>query len=246
LYGKYAQTVGWDQEKMLPPKSHALPVAGWVTSYCRALLWSVIRQDPSSVIGVETDSVFSTRDPRTLQISLGEALGEWSVTEYDQMIYMQSGMYHTQSNGMWEGVKSRGMNKSEFPIQKMETYLASLEPGEPWEPIELQTKPRFIGAGAALAMNAPLKTVHTSWRPQKKLIALGETGKRVHVAKACTSCNQGISPTEAPHRLLVSSRSDGETMSFPRRLPWEDAEQYPEIAELKYKLDVENDLLEAK
>ncbi len=244
LYGKYAQTVGWDQKKKLPPKSHALPVAGWVTSYCRAMLWDVIRRDPSSVIAVETDSVFSTRDPRSLGISIGEELGQWSIKEYDEVIYMQSGMYHLKKDGEWSGVKSRGMNAAEFSITQMEDYLTSLKPGERWGNIELTTAPRFIGAGAALAMKAPLKKVHTSWRPQVRQMALGDTGKRVHVPQVCSQCRAGNSPSELPHRLIVHSRSDGEELSFPRRLPWEKEEQYPEVQEIRDKLTIEKELLE--
>lgn len=246
LYGKYAQTVGWDQKKMLPPKSHALPVAGWVTSYCRAMLWKVIRQDPSSVIGVETDSVFTTRDPRTLDISIGSELGQWDISEYDQMIYMQSGMYHTQTSGEWSGVKSRGMNATEFPIAAMEQYLAELKADEPWHKIELETKPRFIGAGAAIASSVPLKQIHTSWRSQLKKIRMGETGKRVHVQKACSACLAGNSPDAAPHRLVVSSRSDGEHLSYPRVLPWEKGTQYAEVDEIKKEHMLESELLEPK
>lgn len=244
LYGKYAQTVGWDQKKMLPPKSHALPVAGWVTSYCRALLWSIIRQDPSSVIGVETDSVFTTTDPRTLNITLGSGLGEWDITEYDQIIYMQSGMYHTQTDGEWKGVKSRGMNAAEFPIESMEAYLSSLKTDEPWHAIELETKPRFIGAGAAIASSEPLKNIHTSWRSQLKKIRMGETGKRVHVQKACVECSKGVSPNDTPHRLLVSSRSDGEHISYPRILPWEKAKQYAEVEEIRRNHTLEGEYVE--
>lgn len=246
LYGKYAQTVGWDQKKMLPPKSHALPVAGWVTSYCRAMLWSVIRQDPSSVIGVETDSVFSTRDPRELNIPLGDGLGEWGTTVYDRMIYMQSGMYHTQTNGEWSGVKSRGLNKTEFPIDKALSYLESLKPGEGWGKVELWTKPRFIGAGAAIASSENFKDIHTSWRPQKKEVAMGETGKRVHVPKACSLCARNVPPTEQPHRLIVHSRSDGQQMSFPRHLPWEGTEQFPEVKKIREEMETESHLSEAK
>lgn len=246
LYGKYAQTVGWDQKKMLPPKSHALPVAGWVTSYCRAMLWSVIRQDPSSVIGVETDSVFTTRDPRELNISIGNSLGQWDIKEYDQVIYMQSGMYHTQTNGEWSGVKSRGMNAAEFPISAMEQYLSDLRTDEPWHAIELETKPRFIGAGAAIASSEKLKDIHTSWRPQLKKIRMGETGKRVHVQKACPQCLAGISPDVEPHRMVVSSRSDGSHISYPRVLPWEKSAQYAEVEEIKLKDRIQSDLLEAK
>lgn len=242
LYGKYAQTVGWDQKKKLPPKSHALPVAGWVTSYCRAMLYGVIRQDPSCVIGVETDSVFLTRDPATLKLSIGDALGQWSQTTYDEIIYMQSGMYHTKTDGQWQGVKSRGMNKSEFPIDVMENYLAGLVAGEEWHPIELETKPRFIGAGAAIASSEKLKDIHTSWRPQLKKIAMGDTGKRIHVPKACAECQNGIPPNESPHRLIVASKSDGEQMSFPRRLPWEQ-KQTDEVAEIQAKDKIEQDLV---
>lgn len=246
LYGKYAQTVGWDQKKMLPPKSHALPVAGWVTSYCRAMLWSIIRQDPSSVIGVETDSVFTTRDPSTLNLRMGDQLGEWSLTQYDEIIYMQSGMYHTKRDGNWIGVKSRGMNAAEFPIEKMEDYLASLRTDEPWGMIELETKPRFIGAGAAIASSEKLKDIHTSWRSQIKKIRMGETGKRVHVQKACKECASGNSPNSVPHRLVVSSRSDGKHMSWPRRLPWEKEEQFKEVAEIRESMKIESELLEPK
>lgn len=243
LYGKYAQTVGWDQKEKRPPKSHALPVAGWVTSYCRAMLWDVIRRDPSSVIAVETDSVYTTRDPRTLGISIGGELGQWDITEYDEVIYMQSGMYHTKKDGAWTGVKSRGMSAAEFSITQMENYLMSLRCGEKWGNIELTTKPRFIGAGAALQMSAPLKTVHTSWRPQERKMALGDTGKRVHVPKVCMECASEKVPDSVPHRLIVSSRSDGETLSFPRRLPWEREEEYPEVQEIRDRLEFEKDLI---
>jgi hypothetical protein len=257
LYGKYAQTVGWDQEKKLPPKSHALPVAAWVTSYCRAMLWGAVRQSPSSVVAVETDSVFMTTDPRTLRLSIGQELGQWSITEYDELIYMQNGMYHCKQDGEWKTVKSRGMNAREFPLEKMEEYLKGLVAGERWNcgpdcnsdcehhGIRLETKPRFIGIGAALAMSAPLKSTHTSWRPQTKHMALGDTGKRVHFPGVCPQCKSGIPPTEQPHRLMVHSISDGTTLSYPRRLPWEQ-EHTAEVIEIRQQLDLEAELVERK
>lgn len=254
LYGKYAQTVGWDQEKKLPPKSHALPVAAWVTSYCRAMLWGAIRQNPSSVIAVETDSVFLTSDPRDMKISIGDGLGQWSITEYDELIYMQNGMYHCKQNGEWTTVKSRGMNATEFPLEKMEEYLKGLVAGERWNcgpecdktctrhGIRLSTRPRFIGVGAALAMSAPFKSVHTSWREQHKHMALGDTGKRVHFPRVCPQCLAGTSPDDGPHRLMVHSTSDGTALSHPRRLPWEQ-EHTAEVIEIRQQLDIEGDMV---
>lgn len=221
LYGKYAQTVGWDRTKKLPPKSHALPVAAWITSFTRAKLWSVIRQIPDRVIAVETDSVFFTGDPSDLDIEIGDELGQWSLKEYEEIVYIQSGMYHTKSGGEWKGTKSRGLSAAEYPFQSAKDYLSGLVPGESWSPMKLTTKPRFIGAGAALNSSAPFKTLHCAWVPQKREIKLGETGKRRHVPAACAACKDNHSPWEAPHRLHIGTRSDGETLSFPRRLPWE-------------------------
>jgi hypothetical protein len=223
LYGKYAQTVGWDREKKLPPKSHALPVAAWITSFTRAKLWSVIRQIPERVIAVETDSVFFTGDPSDIDLQIGDELGQWSIKEYEELVYIQSGMYHTKQGGEWTGTKSRGLSRAEYPFEKARDYLSGLVPGEEWRenPLKLTTKPRFIGAGAAINSAAPFKTQHCAWVPQKRELTLGETGKRRHAAAACQACQHGESPWDAPHRLVIGTRSDGETLSFPRRLPWE-------------------------
>lgn len=243
LYGKYAQTVGWDQKKRLPPKSHALPVAGWVTSYCRAMLFNVVAQDPENVIAVETDSVYTTTDPHTLNIPIGDGLGEWGYDVYDELAYMQSGMYHYKMGGEWKGVRSRGINKSEYPYEVADDYLRTLLPGEQWGKMSLETKPRFIGAGAAIAASSPLKEIMTSWRSQTKEMALGDTGKRMHVHKACKQCADGTPPNECAHRLAIKSRSDGQIMSFPRRLPWERVKNFPEVEEIKERSRIENELV---
>lgn len=241
LYGKYAQTVGWDRKKRLPPKSHALPVAGWVTSYCRAMLYSVMMRNPSSIVAVETDAIYSLASPEQLGISTGENLGEWGHDVYDEMIYMQSGMYHYKKDGEWKGTRSRGMNRGEYPVEKAIEYLKTLKAGE-WSSITLTTNPKFIGAGAALASTEPLKQIMTSWRTTTKEMTLGDTGKRVHVPKACQHCLGGISPHDAPHRLVVHSRSDGETLSYPRTLPWE--ERYTdEVHNIREQLRIEREMI---
>ena len=222
LYGKYAQTVGWDRKKQLPPKSHALPVAAWITSFTRAQLWSIIRQIPSQVIAVETDSVYFQGDISDVTIDIGNGLGQWSHEEYDEISYLQSGMYHKKEHGEWTATRSRGIHASEYPIDVAQSYLESLVSQE-WSPLRLQTRPRFIGAGAALNSNAPLKVLHCAWQRQTREYTLGETGKRRHAAKACAECKQHKTPWEEPHRLVIASKSDGEQLSHPRRLPWEQA-----------------------
>lgn len=244
LYGKYAQTVGWDQKKKLPPKSHALPVAGWVTSYCRAMLYSAMLNDPGSIIAVETDAIYTTSNPENWpNMSFGKNLGDWDTSVYDEMLYVQSGMYHYKQDGQWKGVRSRGMNRGEYPVETARSYIENLEGGKEWAPMRLQTKPRFIGAGAALAASAPMKKIMTSWKSVSKEMTLGDTGKRVHVPNACGHCQEAISPYAQPHRLAIHSRSDGETLSHPRHLPWEAGEHPPEVQEIRARDQIERELI---
>jgi hypothetical protein len=244
LYGKYAQTVGWDKKKRLPPKSHALPVAGWVTSYCRAMLLGAMLKNPSSIIAVETDAIYTTTDPSEWNLRIGKELGAWDVDVYDEMIYMQSGMYHYKKDGEWKGTRSRGMSRAEYPVEKAMEYVQSLPsaPDQHWDSLKLKTKPRFIGAGAALASRQPLKQAMTSWKEVPKEFTLGDTGKRIHIPGACAQCAQGIPAWEQPHRLAIHSRSDGQTMSFPRHLPWEHAHP-EEVQQIRDQLAVERELI---
>lgn len=246
LYGKYAQTVGWDQKKGLPPKSHALPVAGWVTSYCRAMLYTAMLHAPNQVIAVETDAIYTTASPDSLGIKLGKGLGEWDAAEYEEMLYVQSGMYHYKVDGEWKGTRSRGMNRGEYPVSEARGYLKSLQfetsLGLGWGPMQLQTKPKFIGAGAAIVSKEPLKNIMNSWRPQTKRLILGDTGKRMHVPNACPTCRDGIGPYESPHRLVIRSRSNGIEMSRPRALPWE-SKHPDEVQEIRERIAVEREMV---
>lgn len=244
LYGKYAQTVGWDQKKVKPPKSHALPVAGWVTSYCRAMLYGVMIRDPQSIVSVETDSIFTTKDPKELGLNVGDGLGQWDYSIYDEMIYLQSGMYHVKIDGEWKSPKSRGIHPTEFPYETAKEYVQSLKPGEMWKSMTITTKPKFIGLGAALVAKEDTRTLLASWRVQERKIGLGDTGKRVHIAKACPECKEGKTPWETPHRFFIHSRTDGETLSYPRRLPWEKQKQYDLVDKIRLDIEVQSDVID--
>lgn len=242
LYGKYAQTVGWDEENMLPPKSHCLPVAAWVTSYCRAMLWSAMSNALDRIIAVETDSIYTTAEPHELGITLGDGLGQWSHDTYDEIAYLQSGMYLTKKDGEWSGVRSRGIARAEFDSDGISQYLRGLVPGEQWEPYRITTKPRFVGMGASFATNSPFKDTHCTWQPQIKDITFGDTGKRRHHQSACAACNAGMTPWDGPHRTVVHSKSDGYAVSQPRRLPWEQAHT-EEVQSIRDNIKLEGELI---
>src|SRR3546814_6712081 len=72
MYGKLAQRVGWKTDKdgnAHPPMSHCLPLAGWITSKCRASLMKAIMQIPlDRLIAVETDGVYTRSEEHTSEL----------------------------------------------------------------------------------------------------------------------------------------------------------------------------------
>jgi DNA polymerase type B, organellar and viral len=243
LYGKYAQTVGWDTKKKTPPKSHALPVAGWVTSYCRRMLYLAMLNNPHSIVAVETDAIYTTENPEHWEnMTFGTGLGEWDVDTYDEMLYVQSGMYHYKKDGEWKGVRSRGMSRAEYPHSIADAYLRSLRAGQDWPAMNIELKPRFVSAGAAIATNCPLHETMRRWIPQQREYTLGQTGKRMHAHRLCPQCHDGVHPYDQPHSMFIASRSDGETLSHPRTVPWEKAHP-PEVQTIRDELARERELL---
>lgn len=242
LYGKLAQTVGWNKDTLMPPRSHALPIAAWITSYCRAKLYTAMRHAPGEIIAVETDSIITTAKPETLGIALGDKLGEWDAKEYEEIVYVQSGMYHVKHDGQWLKTRSRGLHASEYTIDMAEQYLRSCLPSEDgaFPLLHLTTRPRFIGAGAANAASGDFKDNHCVWQVQTRQIGLGNAGKRRHIPSLCATCRDGKDAWESPHQLVVMSESEGTLLSAPRRLPWEQAHP-KEVQELRDNLAVEAD-----
>lgn len=242
LYGKLAQRAGWDSVNMMPPRAHTLPLAGWVTAYCRAEIMKLVaRMDPRQVIAVETDGVFSTQSPEQLGIVLDKELGGWGTKEYADLIYVQNGLYiGIKDDGSYE-IKTRGMDPESITYDSVIRYLETLQPGERWEPTEITQRERFIGIGSAISRSRttggklnPFKMnqLHCRWELSPRQMSPGLKGKRVHIAKACPACGRGHTPAEAPHQLFVRSRALMHPESFPYRLPWEDNYQKPEWSKM--------------
>jgi hypothetical protein len=246
IYGKLAQTVGWNREKKLPPKTHALPIAAWITSYCRAMLATAVSRLWPHVIAVETDSVITTLSPNEIRdrMELGDALGDWGIKTYDDMMYLQSGLYHIMTDGAWSEVRSRGLTAAEFPADLAEKYLRGLKANADWPAMELETRPRFLGAGAANARSDDFKALHCLWEKQQREISIGGAGKRMHVPSLCNTCAREIGPWDAMHDLVVVSKSDGDIISAERTMPWE-KEHPKEVAEIRTEIEVQDDQLSA-
>lgn len=248
LYGKMAQRVGWERNGR-PPTWHQLEWAGFVTSATRARLYSVMARIPwEDLIAVETDGIYTTADPASLGIVDSGDLGKWEVTEYEEMMYVQSGVYFSKGKEGWKG-KYRGLDNGTLTADGVADYLRGLAPNptadDPWASITGPTT-RFIGYKAALHREdqnmGPMKVHHCVWETTTRDISPGEVGKRVHSPKLCAACRAGANAYEMPHDLVIRSRSIGDPMSSMHSIPWE-AKDNEDTAEWRHYAKMREDLL---
>lgn len=241
LYGKMAQRTGWNKETNKPPSAHSLSIAGYITSFCRAQIMSVTSMiRPDELYAIETDGLFTSRPPQTLPVQLGDKLGEWSVTEYDEILFVQNGLYLARQGDVWHP-KTRGIAKLSTPEEANEfagmliNHFSGLDNESEWEPLTLPTGERFLGLGSAISRSRnerkqvnPFKAsaLHCRWVPNDRVIDMGGKGKRRHVKIACPACRQGFNAAETNHRLVIRSRALDNPVSAPYRLPWEGTEAF--------------------
>lgn len=220
IYGKLAQRVGWNEEKRTAPPFHQLEWAGWVTSHCRAMLWDLMSRMPrESIIAVETDGLYTTTDPRMVDIHDSKELGGWEVTTYDEILYVQSGMAWLRKGDVWT-CKRRGLDAKTFGLEDCKSYLGSLESNGEWKPYVGKTT-RFTGLGYALQSSIPTKVAHCRWVTETREISPGQGGKRIHVAGQCRACRDGLNAYDGVHEMSIRSLAYRDQQSFPHDIPWE-------------------------
>lgn len=244
MYGKLAQRVGWDKDKRLPPKSHCLPLAGWITSSCRAQLFRIMAQIPmSKLVAVETDGIYTTQPPETLSMDIGGNLGQWGVDRYDEMLYLQNGVYHRRIGNDWLNPKARGLDIASVSQPVVAEYFRSCVPGE-FDPLTVHMRERFIGLNAAF-IRGKEQRVHDylgKWETGTREMLPGGSGKRTHISAFCTACNSGHSAWDTAHPLAIRSNAWGE-LSAPHHLPWEDAPVPEHVAKFRAMDLVAEDLI---
>jgi|SoiMethySBSTD1v2_1073268.scaffolds.fasta_scaffold121194_3 hypothetical protein len=255
LYGKMAQRAGGKDKA---PSSHTLPIAGYVTSWCRSQVMKLMLACPSgTIISVETDGVFTTESPEQLgrHFRFSDKLGEWGVKEYDDMVSVQNGVYLLRKGGEWEPPKSRGIPASAMDIDAILAHFDQCT-GDRWPKLEFQNKEAFIGLGAAISRATRInvrgrrstnpfkaRALHCTWKVDPREVDLeGHSSKRAHYAATCRQCVKGIPLTEQPHDMVIHSEADRKDSgpedwaSSSYTLPWEKNEE-----EEKWRLEAEKD-----
>lgn len=221
LYGKMAQRVGGSDNFDGRPPWHNLVWAGMVTSGTRSQIFEAVSQNPEAIIAVETDSVMSTVP---LDLDFGDALGQWEVTEYDWVTYIQSGIYFTSGDDSGMKAKTRGIDVTQLDHDKVLKFLD----GD-------QSEPMVIGSRNFIGLTNPRKGMYGQWQDSTKEVKVaGE--KRIHSPGFCTACDHGYSMAERPHDLIAAPHY-GITHSEPHPLPWVDGGVLPADPELTYAGD---------
>lgn len=201
LYGKMAQRVGGKNNR--PPKYHQLAWAGIVTSMTRAQLWEAMAMNPESVISVETDSICTTT---RLDLPYGTALGQWDLSEYQWITYLQSGIYWTDLGGVLK-IKTRGIGAKELTHDDVIAYLG----GDQSESLRTMVR-RFY------SITNPNTAHYGQWLDESRELSVNG-GKRHHVKDTCNQCLSGYSMADSLHRL-VPAPMQGIGPSKPHPLPW--------------------------
>ena len=232
LYGKMAQRAGWERSGKAPTW-HQLEWAGWVTAATRAQMYSVFSRIPfDQLIAVETDGIYTTMNPAELGITTSKNLGEWEVSEYDEVIYLQSGVYAMLKDGKWT-TKYRGLDPDSVSTNSIIEHAKKLEANTEWPPL-VGTTTRFVGYSAALFREVqnrgPMKAHHCKWETGPKEISIGAAGKRRHNFRFCKACELGATAYEMPHDLLIQIPRGG-IESQMHDIPWIDQKQATETEE---------------
>lgn len=181
MYGKTAQQVGWDTKKNEAPRFHQLEWAGWVTSYCRAMVAEAALLDLDAVIAFETDALF-TSHPLPLPVS--DRLGEWELTEFESLTYAQSGVYFGG-----ETAKGRGIERGELSREAVEAAMTA----DLWATVPVHVT-RYVTLGAAFLRGLEL---WRRWVPEVRTLKMYPWGKRAPLRRKRID---GWMPTFCPNK----------------------------------------------
>jgi hypothetical protein len=219
LYGKQAQKSGWKEGQPIP-MWHQYEWAGWVTAATRGMMFSVAMeaQKTGTLIGIETDAIFTTAPVPGLTV--GTRLGEWDLEVYDDILYLQTGMYFLLKNGEWKA-KYRGIDRETLSVDRAlewseSTNLNVVAVGI----LEGLHCTRFVGSKGA--MHQGVLDEWRTWRTDPKILHVGASYKRIHLPPLCPTCKSGKHlMSDGLHRMVIGPPPDGKDYaSYPQILPW--------------------------
>jgi hypothetical protein len=210
VYGKLAQQLGARNGK--PPTWHQLEWAGWITSRCRAEMFSLAYPRRDQLVTIETDGISFMGEPdEQILARVGTELGDYEVETYDGGVWVQSGIYWLlDHDGWWKAPKVRGVgsNKDGTSVLDRELFVEAYRQKAFHVAVPV-TVNRFRGMVTS-SLTPERWGDWCKWLDEVREIGVAPRGKRVHLG--CTSaCQDGL------HGTLPTG---GGGMSAPHRLAW--------------------------
>jgi hypothetical protein len=219
-FGQCAQRVGWDQKKNLPPRTHQLEWAGYITSFCRAAMYEMVqRVGEENVISIDTDGLYTFAPIPMHDWEVGDELGQWKCEKFDDMVVWQTGMYGLKRDGEWVKAKTRGIPKGKY---KPESLIEAFAAGQTEITV---SSVKFIGYG--MALNG-MYSKNNTWCDVPQTFKLGGSGALMHRIKNCSVlCSGDTHILQNVPWYFPADSADSE----PHYLPWED--NAPDITAIK-------------
>ena len=220
LYGKTAQQLGawFDGHNWHVPSYHQIEWAGYTTASCRAAILRAAIPVMDHIIAFETDALFSDIPLEHLPVS--DQLGDFEHVAFDELIYVQSGVYATRNARTWKpstdtwkldhegwSIKSRGIDRGFLTVDMLENGLTNNES----IPAPLT---RFVMIGSALRNGIDQ---WCTWNTLTKHLHPGPAGKRIHDDINCPTCKGHTGPgfARGPHLTVCPLMGDNVSIEYP-------------------------------
>jgi hypothetical protein len=217
LYGKTAQQVGWkidDAGNVVEPTYFQLEWAGWVTSGCRAALMEAAVQNPSAIIAIATDGIFSTA-PLDLECPARKELGKWEYKKHAGITVVMPGVYYLHEYDEKVNFFTRGFKRKEFgDVEIIHRAWRSKK-----DTIEIDIT-RLIGLGSA-SLSPDFWRMRGCWVQSVRKLALdGDNSKRYPVMLYNCDPSKGLIDTVPRDHLIGDNLFVDELQSAPYPIAW--------------------------
>jgi len=167
--GKMTQNDG--AVKGEPPPLFQIEWGSHVTGAVRAKIFDAMCLNPSAIISVQTDGIFSTEP---LPLPLSTALGDWEYTEHTHMVIPMAGMYWSNSVAKHRGISTDFIAETGFDGDTIrDAYRNGIEK------LDVTARRTFLSFGHGVMSETYYENIGT-WKDGSKTLNLSRpSAKRV-------------------------------------------------------------------
>lgn len=219
VYGQFAQRAGWDRRNNLPPRSHQLEYAGYITSGCRASVYTTAQACGDKLVSIDTDGIYSLAP--VPGIDIGRNLGQWDISEYREGVFWQSGIYCLATEDGWRKARSRGIKKGSYTAEDL---LSALSCNASCGISECTTTDFHIHLSRTMFITYGLADIHgwdklNTWQSEPHVFEIGGS-KRMHFPRACAALCDPPMHVLCQWSPTYDVGADSNPWSYRHPLPW--------------------------